>query len=165
MNIIVNVDKNWAIGCGNKLLVHIPSDMKFFRAMTTGKVVVLGRRTLETFPGGMPLRNRTNIVLSANPDYRVKGATVCHSIEELLEELKQYDSKEIFIAGGDSVYRQLLPYCDVAHVTKVDRAFEADAWFPNLDQMPEWRITADSDEQTYFDLEFRFLKYEKKKTP
>lgn len=163
MNIIVAVDKNWAIGNNNKLLVSIPSDMKFFRSTTTGKVVVMGRKTLESFPNGLPLKNRTNIVLTANPDYKVKDAIICHTIEELLETLEAYDSEDIYVIGGDSIYHQMLPYCDVAHVTKIDHAFEADAWFPNLDDMPEWEVTADSDEQTYFDLEFRFLKYERKK--
>lgn len=163
MNLIVAVDSNWAIGNKNQLLVRIPADHKYFREITTGKVVVLGRKTLETFPQGMPLKNRTNIILSTNPDYHVKDVIVVHSLEELFEELKQYDTKDVYIIGGASVYRELLPYCDVAHVTKIDRAYEADSYFPNLDQMEEWQITADSEEQTYFDLEYRFLKYEKKK--
>lgn len=108
MNIIVAVDKNWAIGCNNKLLVSIPSDMKFFRETTTGNVVVMGRKTLESFPNGMPLKNRTNIVLTGNRDYQVKGAIVVHSMEELLEELKKYNSEQIYVIGGDSVYRQML---------------------------------------------------------
>ena len=86
MNLIVAVDKNWGIGLKNKLLVSIPEDMKFFRTETTGKVVVMGRKTLETFPNKMPLKNRTNIVLTANPDYEVKGALVFHTMEEVLEE-------------------------------------------------------------------------------
>ena len=163
MNLIVAVDSNWAIGNKNQLLVRIPADHKSFREITTGKVVVLGRKTLETFPQGMPLKNRTNIILSKDPDYHVKDAVVVHSLEELFEELKQYDTKDVYIIGGASVYRELLPYCDVAHVTKIDRVYEADSYFPNLDQMEEWRITADSEEQTYFDLEYRFLKYEKVK--
>ena len=88
MNLIVNVDSNWAIGYRGKLLVSIPEDMKFFRSETTGKVVVLGRKTLDTFPGGQPLKNRTNIILTRNPNYQVKGAIICHSVEEVLEELK-----------------------------------------------------------------------------
>ena len=163
MNLIVAVDKNWAIGLNNKLLVRIPSDQKFFREETTGKVVVLGRKTLETFPGGLPLKNRTNIILSTDRDYKVKDAIVVHSIEELLEEVKQYDSKDVYIIGGESVYREMLPYCDTAHVTKIDHAYEADTYFPNLDELPEWSVTATSEEQTYFDLEFEFVKYEKRR--
>ena len=112
MNAIVAVDNNWAIGCKNSLLVRIPADHKNFRQETTGKVVVLGRKTLETFPQGMPLANRTNIILSTNPDYKVKGAVVVHSREELDEELKKYDSEDIYIIGGESVYRMMLSACD-----------------------------------------------------
>ena len=100
MNLIVNVDQNWAIGDKGKLLVSIPEDMKFFRSETSGKVVVLGRKTLDTFPGGQPLKNRTNIILSHNPDYKVKGAIVCHSVEEVLEELKKYNALQIAGAFG-----------------------------------------------------------------
>lgn len=161
MNIIVAVDKNWAIGKDNKLLVSIPADMKMFRQETTGKVVVMGRKTLESFPNGLPLKNRTNIVLTGNKDYNVKDAIIVHTVEELLEEIKKYPSEEVYCIGGDSVYKQLLPYCDTAHVTKIDFAYEADSYFPNLDEMPEWKVTVESDEQTYFDLEYSFMKYER----
>ena len=162
MNLIVAVDNNWAIGNKNELLIRIPNDHKHFREETTGKVVVLGRKTLETFPQGLPLKNRTNIILSKDKNYKVKDAIVVHSIEELLEELKQYPEEDIYIIGGDSVYRQMLPYCKVAHVTKIDYEYQADAYFPNLDEDSEWEITAESDEQTYFDIAYQFLKYERK---
>lgn len=163
MNIIVAVDKNWAIGKDNKLLVSIPADMKMFRQETTGKVVVMGRKTLESFPGGLPLKNRTNVILTGNKDFKVKDGIVVHTIEELLEEIKKYPSDQVYCIGGDSVYRQLLPYCDTAHITKIDFAYEADRHFPNLDEMPEWKVTARSEEQTYFDLEYEFVKYERVK--
>ena len=163
MNMIVAVDNHWAIGCKNELLVSIPNDHKMFRQMTTGKVVVLGRKTLETFPQGLPLKNRTNIILSRNERFTVKDATIVHSKEELLKELEQYDTEDVYIIGGESIYRMMLPYCDTVHVTKIDHEYEADAYFPNLDEMPEWEITADSDEQTYFDIPYVFLKYERKK--
>lgn len=162
MNIIVAVDENWAIGCRGDLLVRIPADHKMFRKETIGKVVVLGRKTMDTFPGGLPLAGRTNIVLTRNPEYQVKDAIVVHSVEELLQELKKYDTKDVYIIGGDSVYRQLIPYCDTAHVTKIDRSYEADTYFPNLDASGEWEITAESDEQSYFDTTYHFLKYERK---
>lgn len=162
MNLIANVDNNWAIGKNNQLLVRIPADMKFFRETTTGKVVVMGRRTLESFPNGQPLKNRTNIVLTHDQSYQVKDAIVVHSMEELQEELKKYPSDDIFIIGGESIYRQFVDVCDVAHITKVDYAYDADAYFPNLDEKPEWQITQDSEEQTYFDLIYHFYKYEKK---
>ena len=163
MNLIVAVDENWAIGYKNELLIRIPADMKMFRQETTGKVVVLGRKTLETFPNGQPLKNRTNIILSTKKDYQVKDAIVVHSIEELLEELKNYPSEDIYIIGGETVYRQMLPYCDVAHVTRIDRKYEADAFFPNLEEEGNWEITAESDEQSYFDTTYTFVKYERKK--
>lgn len=163
MNLIVAVDKNWAIGCKNRLLVSIPNDHKYFRQETLGKVVVLGRKTLETFPQGQPLKGRTNIILSKDKNYSVNGAVMVHSIEELLAELKQYSSEDVYIIGGESIYRQMLPYCDTAHVTKIDHVYEADTYFPNLDASEEWEITADSEEQTYFDLVYYFIKYERKK--
>ena len=161
MNLIVAVDNNWAIGNKNELLVRIPNDQKFFREETTGKVVVLGRKTLDTFPQGMPLKNRINIILSRDPKFQVKDGIVVHSLQELLKELKKYRSEDIYIIGGESIYRQMLPYCDVAHVTRIDRTYEADTYFPNLDQDPQWQITADSDEQTYFDIAYQFVQYER----
>lgn len=162
MNLIVAADKNWAIGKDNKLLVSIPADMKFFRQTTTGKVVVMGRKTLESFPNGLPLKNRVNIVLTRNEDYRVKDAAVVHTKDELMEELKKYDSGDVYVIGGASVYEMLLPECSVAHVTKIDHEYEADTYFPDLDENPDWEITGESEEQTYFDLEYTFLRYERK---
>ena len=163
MKAIAAADKNWGIGYKNRLLVSIPSDMKFFRQTTTGKVVVMGRKTLESFPNGMPLKNRTNIVLTSNRNYQVKDAVLVHSEEELLEELKKYNSEDIYVIGGESIYRMLLPYCDMALVTKIDHAFQADAYFPDLDAMDDWEMTEESEEQTCFDLEFCFTKYARKK--
>ena len=162
MKAILSADRNWGIGNGNKLLVSIPSDMKFFRQTTTGKVVVMGRKTLESFPNGQPLKNRTNIVLTENPDYRVKDAVIVHSKEELLKTLEQYDTEDIYIIGGESIYRMMLPYCDTVLVTKIDRAFQADTFFPDLDKLEEWEMTEEGEEQTCFDLEFRFTKYERR---
>lgn len=163
MNLIAAVDNNWAIGKNNQLLVRIPMDMKFFRETTTGKVVVMGRKTLESFPNGLPLKDRTNIVLTRNANYDGKGAIVVHSLEELREELKKYKSEDIYVIGGEQIYNALVDDCDVAHITKINYEYDADAYFPNLDEKPEWKITADSEEQTYFDLEFYFYKYEKVK--
>lgn len=163
MNAIVAVDSNWAIGNKGQLLVSIPNDHKMFRKETLDKVIVYGRKTLETFPLAQPLDKRTNIIVSSNPDYKVKGALVVHSIPELLEELKQYDTDDVYIIGGASIYRQMLPYCNTVHVTKIDYAYEADVYFPNLDMDPEWEITAGSDEQTYFDIAYEFVRYDRKK--
>ena len=161
MNLIAAVDRNWAIGKNNQLLVRIPMDQKFFRETTTGKVVVMGRKTLESFPNGLPLKNRTNIVLTRNPKYQVKDAIVVHSMEALREELRKYNSEDIYIIGGEQIYNALVDECDVAHITKIEYSYDADAYFPNLDEKPEWKLVADSEEQTYFDLEFFFYRYEK----
>lgn len=162
MNLIAAVDKNWAIGYKGKLLVKIPLDQKWFQDATKGKIIVLGRKTLETFPNGLPLPSRKNIILTENKTLEVKGAEVTHSVEETLELLKEYRSEDVFIVGGESIYRQFLPYCDVAHITKIDYEYVADTYFPNLEEMPEWDIVADSEEQTYFDLEYTFQKYERR---
>ena len=162
MNMISAVDSKWAIGNKNKLLISIPADMKMFRQETMGKVVVMGRKTLESFPGQKPLPKRTNIVLTAKKDYNAGDAVVVHSIDELMEELKKYDTNDIYIIGGETIYRQMLPYADVCHITKIDREYEADAYFPNLDKDEEWEITAESDEQVYFDTTYAFVKYERK---
>ena len=163
MNLIVAVDRNWGIGYKGRLLVSIPNDHKMFRKETLNKVIVYGRKTLETFPLSQPLDRRTNIILSRNPDYQVRGAVVVHSIEELLKELEKYDSGDVYIIGGESIYRQMLPWCDTAHVTMIDYAYQADAFFPDLDKDPEWEITADSEEQTYFDIPYTFVRYSRKK--
>lgn len=162
MNLIVAVDKNWAIGQNNKLLVSIPADMKFFRETTAGAVVVMGRKTLESFPGGKPLKNRVNIVISGNKNYQVPGAIVVHSVEEALEEIKKYDSENVFCIGGGAIYQAMLPYCDRAFVTYIDFSYAADTYFPNLDADEEWKLAAESEEQTYFDLEYYFRTYVRK---
>ncbi len=162
MNMIAAVDSNWAIGYQGNLLVRIPLDQQFFREMTTGKVIVMGRKTLATFPNGLPLANRINVVLSKNKRFKVKGAVCVYSIEEALEYLKKYKSEDIFIVGGESIYKQFLPYCDTVHLTKIDYEYKADSYFPRLDDDPDWHMTAESDEQTYFDVEYYFQKYERK---
>ena len=159
MNIIVAVDKNWAIGNDNKLLVSIPEDMKFFRSVTTGGVIIMGRRTLESFPGGKPLKNRVNIVITRNEAYDAKGAIVVHSVEEAVKEAEKYKDKNVFCIGGSSIYEQMLPYCDKAFVTYINFAYQADAFFPNLDEDPEWELEEEGEEETYFDLEYFFRTY------
>ena len=143
-------------------ITSIPADMKFFREKTMGHVVVMGRKTLESFPNGLPLKNRVNIVLTANRSYKVKDAIIVHTKEELLEELKKYDSNELYVIGGGSIYEMLIPYCDTAYITKIDHVYAADTYFPNLDQMDDWEMTEVSEEQTCFDLEYVFAKYERK---
>lgn len=161
MNVIVAVDKHWAIGNKGQLLVTIPQDQKMFREETMGKVIVMGRKTFERLPGGQPLYGRTNIVMTTDRSCRVKGAIVCHSMEEVLAELENYLSEDVFIIGGQSIYEQFLPYCDVAHVTSIDFEYTADTYFPDLDKSPEWEVVMESDEQTYFDLCYLFKMYKK----
>ncbi|SDB26286.1 dihydrofolate reductase [Eubacterium oxidoreducens] len=162
MNLIAAVDKNWAIGLDNKLLVSIPEDMKFFREHTTGKVIVMGRKTLESFPGGKPLPKRVNIVLTRQKDYQPKDVTVVHSQEELKEVLAAYPSEDVYIIGGETIYKQLVDWCEVAHITKINYTYQADAYFPNLDESKDWEVAEYSDENTYFDLEYTFVKYVRK---
>ena len=159
MKLIVAVDKNWAIGKNGKLLVSIPADMKFFRETTTGNVVVMGKNTLNSFPNGLPLKNRVNIVMTTNRSFDGKGADVVYSLEDVLEEVKKYDTDRVYVIGGAAVYEQLLEYCDTAYVTYIDYAYEADRYFPNLDKMEEWKLGEESEEQTYFDVEYYFRKY------
>ena len=162
MILIAAVDKNWAIGRNNSLLVHIPGDQRFFRETTTGNVVVMGRKTLESFPNGKPLKDRENIVLSGNTGYSPEGVTVVRSIPELLDEIGKYPKDRVYCIGGASVYKELLPYCDKALITKIDEAYEADTYFPDLDKDPEWEIIDTGEEQTYFDLVYHFVTYERR---
>lgn len=162
MNLIAAVDSNWAIGYKNQLLVRIPEDQKWFRETTTGKAVIMGRKTLESFPNKAPLKNRLNIVITSDMNYEVTGAIVVHSVSEAIEAAKEYADEDIYVIGGESVYRQFLPLCNVAHITKIDYAYQADAYFPDLDKDENWKITETSEERTYFDLLYEFVKYEKK---
>lgn len=134
MKIIAAVDENWGIGKNGELLDMIPEDQKFFKEITSGKVVVYGRKTLESLPGSHPLKDRINIILSTNKDYEVKNAIVMHSVEELLQYLNNFNSENIFVIGGGTIYKQLLRYCDIAYITKICETYDADVWFPNLDK-------------------------------
>lgn len=165
MKAIAAVDKNWGIGLKGKLLVQIPADQRFFRETTTGQVVVMGRKTLESFPSGMPLKNRVNVVMTRSGASLPDEVEKAGSIDELKTVLSRYEDKEIFCIGGAEIYRQLLPMCDECYITKIDESYEADAFFPDLDADPEWELVHDggeTEEQTYFDLIYHFLKYRRK---
>lgn len=153
MNIIVAVDQEWGIGNKGDLLARVKEDLQNFARLTTGKTVILGSNTLATFPGGRVLKDRRNIVLNPDPSYAPDGAVVAHSLEDLfskIEELKAagLQSEDIFVIGGASMYRQLLPYCDKAYITEFLHTFEKDVWFPNLDEMPEWTLVSRSEPVT-----------------
>ncbi|MBO6138326.1 MAG: dihydrofolate reductase [Lachnospiraceae bacterium] len=159
MILIAAVDNNWAIGLRGELLVRIPADQKYFRSKTIGHTVVMGRKTLESFPGGQPLIKRRNIVLTTDAGYCVKGVETSGSLKELDELLAGTKEDEIFCIGGGSVYRELLDRCDTAYITKIDKSFEADTFIPDLDKAPEWELVEESEEQTYFDLIYYFRTY------
>ena len=136
MKAIVAVDKEWGIGRGNDLLFSIPEDMKFFRSTTMGKVIVLGRKTLESFPNGKPLKNRTNVVLTRNGKW--DDVISVSGIEELMSVLGGFCADDVYVCGGASVYRELLDYCTEALITKVDAIGGAEVFFPNLDLLDNW---------------------------
>ena len=161
MKTIVNVDNNWGIGIGNELLNPISPDLKFFKEKTTGNVVVMGRSTFLSFPGQKALPNRVNIVLTTDKSWSAQDVIVCHSLEELFEQLKRYDTDTVFVIGGSSVYDQLLPYCDIAYVTKFDNSKPADKFFPNLDSMSDWELEYEGEEQDFKDIKFKFTTYKK----
>ena len=169
MKLVVAVDKNCGIGNKGGLLAHVRADLRYFQSLTKGNVVILGSKTLQTFPNGMPLKNRENIILSRRADYSPEGATVVHSLDELLEVIKNYDTENVFVIGGSTVYDLLLDYCDTAYVTKFDKEFESDAFFRNLDESPEWELASVGEKQisnpetdTVPDMEFTFCVYKKK---
>ena len=161
MDIIVNVTENWAIGCNGNLLYNIPADLKRFRELTLGRVVILGRKTLYTFPSNRPLKGRTNIILSRQTDLQIEGATVVNSISQLLFILRQYNSRDISVIGGESIYRELLPYCDKAFITRTYTRPQADSFFPNLDESARWRQTDISELYQFDNLTYRYITYTK----
>lgn len=161
MKFIAAVDKNWAIGNKGRLLVRISEDQKNFRNETMGHVVVLGRKTLEEFPGGRPLKGRTNIILSGNPEYTVDGAVVVHSLDELFVELKKYDSDDIYVLGGQTVYDALIPYCDTGIITKINEEFDADAYISNLDKISGWEVADSRPGNDLSQYDFTFVTYKK----
>lgn len=141
MNLIVAVDKNWGIGKNNDLLFSIPKDMKFFRETTTGKTVIMGRNTLESFPNKKPLPKRRNIVITTNTSYTVEGAEIVNSVEDAVKVAPD----DAFVIGGSSIYKQMLEYCDTAYITKVEADGNADCFFPNLDNNKDFKLVYQSE--------------------
>ncbi|HIR83894.1 MAG TPA: dihydrofolate reductase [Candidatus Galloscillospira excrementavium] len=155
MNLIAAVDRNWAIGKGGDQLVYLRTDLKRFQALTTGHAVILGRKTLATFPGGRPLKNRRNLVLSRDPDFHPEGAEVFPTLEALLAAAPE----DAFVIGGGSVYRALLDRCSTAYITKLDAAWPADTWLPDLDALPEWQVAEEGEELEENGVRFRYVTY------
>ena len=162
MKLIAAADKKWAIGFKDKLLVSIPEDMKHFRNETMGHTVVLGRKTLSGFPGGLPLKGRKNIIMSRREDFSARDAIIVHDEKELFETLKGIDSDDIYVIGGGSVYKLLEPYCDEAIITRIDYSYQADTYFPDLDRKDNWEIVEKSEEMTCFSIEYNFVRYKNK---
>lgn len=156
MNVIVAVDRNWAIGKDGDQLVYISEDLKHFKALTTGHPVILGRKTLATFPGGRPLKGRRNLILSRNPGFALEGAEVFRDLPSLLAAAPE----DAFVVGGASVYAALLDKCDTAYVTKISGHFPAaDCFFPDLDASPEWEVAEEGPELEEEGVTFRYVIY------
>lgn len=161
MNIIAAVSKNWGIGKDNELLFHIKEDMRYFKEHTIGNIVVMGRKTLDSFPGGQPLKDRVNIVMTRNSDFCRDGVVAVHSVSELLDELKKY-SGDVFVIGGGEIYNTLLPYCDKAYITKVNADKDADTFMFDFDGSSEWEKYSESESQNNGTVEYKFTVYVKK---
>ncbi|MBP2027911.1 dihydrofolate reductase [Acetoanaerobium pronyense] len=162
MKAIVAVDLNWGIGCAGELLEVIPEDMKFFKEKTIGKVLIMGRGTFDSLPGRAPLKDRLNIVLSKDYSFEDSRLTVCRSLDEVFENIKGYDTKDIYVIGGQSVFTQFMPYCTEAYVTKIHKTYSADKYFPNLYKEDSWELVSESEIKEFKSVEYNFLKYRKK---
>ncbi len=162
ISLIVAADRNWAIGKDGKLLTSIPDDLRFFRQTTRDKVVIMGRKTVESLPGGRPLPNRTTILVTRDHNYKMRDVIVVHSVEDALKEAEKFKT-DIYVAGGGEIYEQMLDYCDEALVTYIDYSYQADTYFPNLDKRPEWVLAVESEEQTHFDIVYYFRHYLRRK--
>ncbi len=159
MRAIVNVNPRWGIGKENQLLVRIRADMRRFRALTTGNTIVIGRKTLATFPNGQPLPNRDNIILTHDRTFSADHAIVCHDLGALRDTIADRDPDLVFVCGGDQVYRLLLPYCNQALITLTYTDATADRFFPKLSLLPNWVLTEVGDKQYEGETAFRFLTY------
>ena len=167
MKAIAAADKNWAIGYKGGLLARIPEDMKMFRNETVRKVVIYGRKTLESLPEGKPLKDRKNIVLSRNDQLQAEGAIIAHSREEMLgylslPEFENYSSDDIYIIGGESIFRGMIDLCDTALITRIEDVFQADVWFPDLDKDDQWEKVQEGEMREYEGLHYHFDVYRRK---
>lgn len=161
LELVVAADEDWGIGLHGTQTLVISEDRRHFREITGHGTVIVGRRTLSDFPGGRPLKNRRNIVLTRDASFTVEGADIAHSVEEALT-LCESDGK-VFVIGGESVYRALLPHCVRAHVTRIFAKAENDAFFPDLDALPAWRLTAATELRESNGLSYSFQTWERTK--
>ena len=162
MKMIFSAGQNWELGLNNRLVFRAQQDMEHFKRLTLGKTVVMGRKTLLSLPDGKPLKNRENIVLTTDRGFAVDGAKAVHSVEELLETVKGHEDG-VFVIGGESVYRQLLPYCETAYVTRFLHLAVADCVMPDFDSLEAWQKTDSSEIFEESGLRFRFDTYERMK--
>ena len=162
MDIVVAVYENWGIGFDGSQPVVVKADRRHFREVTGSGTVILGRKTLEDFPGGKPLKGRRNIILTRNVDFSVEDGEVVHSVDDAVRAVEGEDPDQVFVIGGESVYSQMLPYCRRAFVTKIFAALPADAFFPDLDTSEEWQVTEYGEEQQEGDVKFAFVTYERR---
>ena len=162
MDLIVAADKKWGIGKDGGLLASLPSDMAYFKEHTMGKVVVMGRKTLESLPGGRGLPKRTNIVLTTKKDYEAERCIIVNSEKELFEKIAEYDPDDVMLIGGGAMYRKYYKHCDKLYVTKIDADLGADTFIPDFDEDPNYEITSESGPITENGLKFHFVIYEKK---
>ena len=160
MNLIVAVDENWGIGKDGELLARLSGDMKFFKNTTMGKVVVMGRRTFESIKKALP--NRTNIILTSNMDYDAPGCQIVSSEKALCELVSAYKDEDVFLIGGERLYRDCLCYCNTLYITKIFDAFEADRYMVNIDEMDEYEVTWKSEIMEENGTKYQFFKYERK---
>ena len=162
MNLIVAADSRWGIGKNGGLLADLPTDMKYFREHTRDKVVVMGRRTLESLPGKKGLPKRVNFVLTSNPDFEAERCTVVHSEDELWEAVSEYEPDDVFLIGGATLYNRFYKYCDKLYVTKIDADLDADTFIVDFDKDPDFEIISESEPVTENGLTYRFVIYKKK---
>lgn len=185
MKAIVAVDKNWGIGKDGDLLFHLPGDLKYFRETTKDAIIIIGRKTLESFPDGKPLPDRTNVVITRNEDYQAEDCIICHSAEEAVVIAQALDledsfagderadvkndaiadssaSQKIYVCGGGEIYRMMLPWCDQILVTKIDADMEADTYFPDLDEDPEFEMTWESAPMEDKGISYIFTEYDRR---
>ena len=152
MNAIVAISENGGIGKDNRLLFRISADLKRFKELTSGHTVIMGRKTLQSLPGGRGLPNRRNIVITRDPDFTAERAEIVHSVDEALVLAEE----DAFVIGGASIYQAMLPYCDKVYLTMVYADAEADVFFPSLDG---WQILRRSEMQEENGLRFQYIDY------
>ena len=162
MNLIAAADANWGIGKDGGLLAHLPGDLRYFKEKTSGKAVIMGRATLESLPGGKPLPNRTNIVLTSQTDFAKEGCIVVHDMEELAAVCADYAPEDMMVIGGEQIYMQLIRQCERLFITKIFEIYDADKHLMNVDKMRSFELVWESDVQEENGVQYQFLEYRKK---